>query len=73
MARVAAIGERPRVAGLATAGVLVLPVTGPQDVRAAWARLPEDVGLVLLTPEAAGALPPETLDGPEPLLVVMPP
>ncbi|MEV0173553.1 V-type ATP synthase subunit F [Streptomyces sp. NPDC050803] len=72
MARIAAIGERPRVIGLATAGVMVFPAPDPRAVRAAWDRLPADVGLVVVTPAAADALGPQALDGQEPLLAVMP-
>ncbi|MBD0842073.1 MULTISPECIES: V-type ATP synthase subunit F [unclassified Streptomyces] len=73
MARVAAIGERPRVIGLASAGVRVFPAEDEGAVRAAFDRLPADVGLVVLTPAAAAALGPDTLDGQEPLVAVMPP
>ncbi|MEU6538516.1 hypothetical protein [Streptomyces sp. NPDC047000] len=68
--RVAAIGERSRVAAWAAAGVVVLPARGPEAVRAAWRGLAADVGLVILTPAAAAVLgPPEG----GPLTAVMPP
>jgi len=73
MTRVAAIGERQRVIGLATAGVMVVPAEGAQAVRAAWYGLPADVGLVILTPAAAVALGSGPLDVEEPLTAVMPP
>ncbi|MFI8089506.1 V-type ATP synthase subunit F [Streptomyces sp. NPDC086080] len=75
MGRVAAIGERSRVGGLALAGVQVLVADGPEVVRRAWRDLPEGIDLVILTPAAAEALrsglaaPP----GRRPLTAVMPP
>lgn len=75
MGRVAAIGAPVRVDGLALAGVLVLAAESDAEVRARWAALPEDVAVVLLTPQAASALPSDRpADGsPRPLTVVMPP
>ncbi|MDF3293290.1 V-type ATP synthase subunit F [Streptomyces silvisoli] len=72
MGTVAAIGERTRVAALALAGVTVVPAEGPEHVREAWAALPTDVTLVIVTPAAADALGPEALDGVRPLTAVMP-
>ena len=70
MGRIAAIGSSLRVQGLALAGVLPLPGDDPDEVRDSWSRLPDDVEIVLLTPEAAEALAPVP---PEPLTAVMPP
>jgi vacuolar-type H+-ATPase subunit F/Vma7 len=71
--RIAAIGAEPRVAGFALAGVVPIPTGTAQDVRAAWAALPDDVALVLLTPEAAEALAAELADpAPPRLTAVMP-
>ncbi|MCQ4042731.1 V-type ATP synthase subunit F [Streptantibioticus rubrisoli] len=72
MGTVAAIGERTKVAPLALAGVSVLPAEDPERVREAWAALPPDVTLVIVTPTAADALGPEVLDGVRPLTAVMP-
>lgn len=72
MGRLAVLGERTRVAGFALAGALVLPAEDETAVRAAWAELPADVEVVILTPAAAAAL---VAPGPEvatPLQVVMP-
>lgn len=55
MSGIVAIGESPRVAGFALAGVTVLE-TDAGGVEAAWRRLPDDTALVLLTPAAAAAL-----------------
>ncbi|MEU3341204.1 hypothetical protein [Streptomyces sp. NPDC006668] len=75
MGRVAALGERSRVAGLALAGVVVLVADAPDTVRRGWQGLPEDVDLVILTSAAAQALGPEPGErtGGRPLMVVMPP
>lgn len=70
--RVAAVGERTRVAGLALAGVTVVAAEEPRAVREAWRGLPRDVTLVILTPAAADALGPALGDGARPLTVVMP-
>lgn len=67
---VAAIGADVLVRGLALAGVLVLPAEEPDAVRDAWRDLPSDVGLVLLTPDAAACLGDEVDRGP--MVAVMP-
>jgi hypothetical protein len=69
MGRVAAIGRTVRIQGLALAGVLVLPGEDAAQVQGSWAALPEDVAVVILTPEAAAAL---GTGRPGPLTVVMP-
>lgn len=72
--RVAALGERSRVSGLALAGAVVLVADAPEAVRRCWRTLPGDVDLVILTPAAAEALS-ETGEptGSRPLTAVMPP
>jgi vacuolar-type H+-ATPase subunit F/Vma7 len=60
--RIAAIGQEHRISGFALAGGLSVPTGTAQGVRAAWAALPDDVVLVLLTPEAAEALADELAD-----------
>lgn len=57
MFTVAAIGERVRVAGFALVGVQVQVAETATEVRAAWDALAPEVGVVLLTPAAAAALP----------------
>jgi vacuolar-type H+-ATPase subunit F/Vma7 len=52
----AVIGPEHRVAGWSLAGVLVRPAATPAEAVAAWAVLPDDVVLVLLTPQAAAAV-----------------
>ena len=48
--RVAVLGERILAEGWALAGARVLAAETPTEVRAAWAALPTDVAVVLLTP-----------------------
>ena len=56
MTRVVAIGASARLLGWALAGVELVEAAGEEQVREAWGALGEDVGLVLLTPEARSAL-----------------
>ena len=70
---VAAIGAHVLVRGFALTGTLVLPAEQPREVREAWRSLPNEVGLVVLTAEAARVLAEELR--PErtwPLVAVMP-
>jgi len=71
MSEVAVIGEHPIVVGFALAGARVHPAYDPVQVRTAWESLPTTVGIVILTPTAAEALP-EPSSETEPLRVVMP-
>jgi vacuolar-type H+-ATPase subunit F/Vma7 len=75
MGRVAALGERSRVAGLALAGAVVLVADDPDAVRRIWRTLPDGVDLVILTRAAAEALEaaPAAPGGRGPLTAVMPP
>ena len=54
--RIATIGETPKVAGLALAGTLVFAADVPDELDAAWDELPEDVGILVLTPAAEARL-----------------
>lgn len=56
MSRVAAIGEQGQVQGFALAGAEVRLATTPEEARAAWLELSEDVAVVILTPAASDAL-----------------
>ena len=56
MGTFAVIGDGVRIAGFALGGATVIPATAPDDVRHAWATLPVDVAVVVLTPDAAAAL-----------------
>lgn len=73
MGRIAVLGEEVRVAGYELAGALVLPADTPDEVERAWASLPRDVAVVVLTPGAADRLGARPLDRREVLTVVMPP
>ncbi|GAB2784054.1 hypothetical protein GCM10027073_16020 [Streptomyces chlorus] len=64
MGRIAALGERSRVAGLALAGAVVLVADDPEAVRRGWRNLPGDVDMVILTPAAAEVLE-QDLTGPD--------
>ncbi|MGA2305929.1 MAG: hypothetical protein ABSH29_17370 [Acidimicrobiales bacterium] len=55
MGQVIVLGERERVMGYALAGALAVEAEG-EEVARAWASLPSDVSLVVLTPAAAQAL-----------------
>lgn len=72
MARIAVLGERVRVEGYELAGAMVLPADTPEEVGAAWAALPPEVAVVVLTPDAAACLEGEQAGGPGVLTVVMP-
>jgi vacuolar-type H+-ATPase subunit F/Vma7 len=72
MGTACAIGEQTRVAGLALAGVTVLAAERPDAVREAFAALPQDVTLLIVTPAAADALGHEVLERTCPFAVVMP-
>jgi vacuolar-type H+-ATPase subunit F/Vma7 len=54
--RVAAIGEGCRLEGFALVGVDVRAAESAEAVHGAWEELDRDVGLLILTPEAAAAL-----------------
>ena len=73
MARVVALGEQLAVQGFALAGAVPVYASGADAVREAWAGLPEDVAVVILTPEAAAALGSVSERAHYPLTVVVPP
>ena len=72
MSDVAVIGRPSEVAGFVLAGARVLPARTPAEARAAWAGLTDDVAVVVLTADSAGALAEERLRPRAPLTVVMP-
>ena len=71
MSRVVAIGSDLELAGYALAGVEVTAADDPDAVRRAWAGIGRDVGLVLLTRNAAAAVP-DPPDRADLLCVVLP-
>lgn len=56
MGHVAVIGEPVRVRGYALAGADVHECPDEAAVRSAWAALPDDVVVVILSPAAAAAI-----------------
>ncbi|HTP18534.1 MAG TPA: hypothetical protein VMJ65_02950 [Solirubrobacteraceae bacterium] len=62
MSEIVAIGEGERLRGFALAGVDVDVAADPAGARAAWAALPADVALVILTPAAHAALAADELE-----------
>jgi vacuolar-type H+-ATPase subunit F/Vma7 len=56
MTRVAVIGAGEQIRGFVLAGVHVAAADDADAARAAWRDLPADVGLVILTAAARGAL-----------------
>jgi vacuolar-type H+-ATPase subunit F/Vma7 len=72
MTRIGALGETAKVEGFALAGALVLATDQTGEIDAAWDRLPDDVGVLILTPAAATHLRARLGDRPHLLPVVMP-
>ena len=73
MTTIAVLGAPVLAAGYAAAGVRLLEATTADEVRRCWHELPDDVGVVLLTPAAAAAVGRETLESSTVLTVVLPP
>jgi vacuolar-type H+-ATPase subunit F/Vma7 len=69
--QVAAIGSEADVAGLALAGVRVVPAATTAGTRQAWDELPAEVAVVLLTPQAAAELGDARFSSGSPLSVVL--
>jgi vacuolar-type H+-ATPase subunit F/Vma7 len=72
MARVAMIGEEPRIQGFRLAGAIICPAADPAAAGQAWRSLPADVAVVVVTAPAAAWLGDEMARRPEVLMVVMP-
>jgi vacuolar-type H+-ATPase subunit F/Vma7 len=72
MPRVAVIGARSEVEGYRLAGALVRVAEDPAAVREAAATLPPDVAVVIVTRDAAGALPEDDAAIDWPLRAVLP-
>ena len=73
MARAAAIGAELEIEGYALAGVLVCPADSQSEAAAAWAALPADTALVIMTETAAGWLAAALARRPDIVTVVMRP
>ncbi|HET9076091.1 MAG TPA: hypothetical protein VFN68_04100 [Acidimicrobiales bacterium] len=72
MGRVVVIGEEDAVGAYTLAGARVVATTGPESVRSAWADLPADTVLVVLTASAADQLGSGVGARPDLLQVVIP-
>lgn len=55
--KIVAIGPPLQLLGWALVGVELIEAVDADDVRRAWSELDDEVGLVVLTPEAREALP----------------
>ena len=69
---VVALGDPEALAGFQMAGVRVLAAREPDEVLRAWSSLPTEVGLVILTQQAAAAVPDLARAVSGPLVAVMP-
>lgn len=73
MSRFVVIGETSRVAGFALGGATVACADDAGAVELAWAALPGDAAVVLLTPQAAAVLTDGFRRPERALTAVMPP
>ena len=53
MARVAVIGEPPRIHGYGLPDAILCPATDQDEAVLAWRELPDDIDVAVLTPNAA--------------------
>ncbi len=72
MPQVLALGEAHELEGFALVGARVVPAGTPEEVRAAWARLGDDVSLLVLTRAAASTLGDEPARRDDLLTAVLP-
>ena len=73
MPPIVVVGDTTRIAGFALAGATTVAADNEDDVHAAWSGLPDDVALVVLTPEAAAVLADRLKMRPMVLTAVIPP
>ena len=69
--RVAVIGAEALITGWDLVGAQLVPAEGDEQVRRVWAELDADVGLVILTADAATSLA-DAAVGSGPLTAVLP-
>jgi vacuolar-type H+-ATPase subunit F/Vma7 len=69
---VVALGADDRMDGFALAGASVIATSTDDEIRAAWDRLASDVGLVILSADAARILEPVLDDRSDVLTAVLP-
>jgi vacuolar-type H+-ATPase subunit F/Vma7 len=72
MTRIGALGAAAQVEAFALAGALVFVTEEGGDIESVWDALPEDVGVLILTPAAAQLLGARLEERPQLLPVVMP-
>ncbi len=72
MGQVVVLGEPTGVMAYALAGALAIEAEGDEEVARAWASLPPDTSLVVLTPAAAKALGQPVSERSHRLIVTMP-
>jgi vacuolar-type H+-ATPase subunit F/Vma7 len=72
MARVIALGSGHAIEGFAFAGATVVQAKTDDEVVHAWNSLGDDVGLVILSQEAADTLDTHLRDRPDVLTTVVP-
>jgi len=72
MSTVVALGADDRLDGFALAGASVVAAATDEEVRTAWDRLGSDVGLVILSADAARVLEPVLGDRSDVLTAVLP-
>ncbi len=72
MGSVLALGGSHTLDGFALVGVEVVRTTRPEQIRAAWDGLGEDVGLVILSSDAESVLRDDLDDRPDVLTAVLP-
>jgi hypothetical protein len=71
MARVAVIGEPPRIHGYGLPGAILCPATDQAEAVLAWRGLPDDIDVAVLTPNAARWLASEIAGRPGVLPVLL--
>ena len=72
MSTVVALGRDHRLVGFVLAGVRVVDAETEAEIERAWDDLDDDVGLVILSADAAAALRPNLADRPDVLTVELP-
>lgn len=69
---IVALGEQSLLESFTLAGVELHSAETDRAVREVWVQLPENTGMVILTPRAAAALGSVTDDPHSPMTVVLP-
>lgn len=72
MSTVVALGRDHRLVGFALAGARVIDAATEAEIERAWDDLDADVGLVILSADAADTLRPNLADRPDVLIVELP-